>query len=223
MPEIKLRPIVFKVEPPAPYTLLYEQPVQSITDTPNHTTTLMSGHTWDTTKNFICYKMSVRITPHSSVTSWATFRAMQLYEGTGYNAIIFGRMTKNYSSGQVNDNSAFVMQMYYNDSLYGTAGTAGTEKVLDGYNDKGFISNPNTLMSDSAQTEFKFIFDKTLNKLYAYIEGKQVGVIDYSSLSIDLTTWPITNNTYEDYITSTTYNFGIQVYACDSLEAAEQC
>ena len=205
--------------PPTPGPeLLYTQAVASITDTPNQTTTLMSGHIWDTTKNFICYKMSVRITPHSAVIYYAKYRAMKLTDGTGnWNDLYFGRVCGSGLSAA--DNSAFFEPLYYNNNTYGTVGSSGTVSSVG--DDTAFISNPNTLMSDSAQTEYKFIFDKSLNKLYGYIEDKQVEVIDYSSLSIDMTTWPITNVTMDGQSTSTTYNFGIDVYACDSLAEAE--
>ena len=204
--------------PPGP-DLLYTQAVISTTDTVGQTTTLMSGHTWDTAKNFICYKMSVRLTPHSAMISDAKYRAMKLTDGTGnWNDLYFGRVCGIGLS--VADNSAFLEPLYYNNNIYGTVGSSGASSLIGG-GETVFISNPNTLMSDSDQTEFKIIFDKTLHKLYGYIEGKQVEVVDYSSLSIDMSTWPITNVYMDRQSTATTYNFGIDVYACDSLVEAE--
>lgn len=223
MSGIKLRPIVFKVTPPDPYTLLYEQAVASYTETAKYTdVTLMSAHTWDTNKNFICYKMSVCITPDSHSQQYG--RCVTI-NGGNYQDARFGRVVNTVSiSGYAPLNSAYARGLYYNDQYHETLGSDGvyalTRNPVTSVTGQTIISNPNTLMSNSSQTEFKVIFDKLSKILYIYIAGKQVVISDYSTLNIDPTTWPVTS-----YGTSSlgTYNFGIQVYACDTLEAAEQC
>lgn len=206
--------------PPAPGPeLLYTQAVASYTETTTYSDyTLMAAQTWDTNKNFICYKISVCITPNSHS---GQFGRCVLINGGNYQDARFGRIV-NSTTGYVDVNSAYASGLYYNEQTYETLGSDGVyataKNPQSGTTSNVIISNPNTLMSNSSQTEFKVIFDKLSKKLYIYIEGKQVVISDYSTLNIDPSTWPVTTRGTSS---RGTYNFGIDVYACDTLTDAE--
>ena len=213
MSGIKLRPIVFKVVPPEPYTLLYEQAVQNYT---GGDTTVMSAHTWDTNKNFICYKMSVCVKSYWNDQYDAYYRGLQV---GGTSGISFGR--------QSTFDSAYQKTSTFFHTATGTSsvGTDGQSFTADFDSPgPGYKANPDIMTStNDGVITYRIVFDKTQNKAYCYITDKQVMVVDYGSTDLLGTSISTTVGNWDYPNRDSNVDFGIQVYACDTLEAALEC
>lgn len=233
MSGIKLRPIVFKVEPPAP-VLLYEQAVQNYAGSSMNA--LMTGQTWNTNKNFICYKVSLCMKSYRQDFYYSHWRGVVIGDDpTDTDGVIrFGR--NSYFDYSYSPTSTFfcgkIGGLHGADvtAIYGTAGTDGQSFTEDIFQqsvaDTAFKANPDIQVStNDGVITYRIIFDKTLNKAYCYITDKQVMLFDYGNEDLPskgiYPTTPLGDN--QDQSMNSNVDFGIQVYACDSLEAAIQC
>lgn len=229
MSGIKLRPIVFKVTPPAP-VLLYEQAVQNYAG--SSMDALMSAHTWDTNKNFICYKVSLCMKSYRNDFYYSHWRGLVIGDGPTDNdgVIRFGR--DSYFRESYDTTSTFFCgKIGYGDSaIYGTAGSDGQSFSEDIFQQDmpvtAFKANPDIQVStNDGVITYRIIFDKTLNKAYCYITDKQVMLFEYGNEDLPskgiYPTTPLGDN--QDSSMNSNVDFGIQIYACDSLEAALEC
>jgi hypothetical protein len=219
MSGIKLRPIVFKVVPPEPYTLLYEQAVQNYTGYP---LTVMEGHTWETNKNFICYKMSVCVKSLEADGYESLYRGLQITNGnyTDSDTIRFGRSVDYQYS---NEHTSTFFYTGIGTGSVGTDGQAFTGEIVQS-SVTAYKANPDIKVStDDGPITYRIIFDKTQNKAYCYITDKQVMVIDYGTTNV--LGMPISNTIGHQMLSSRQSNvdFGIQVYGCETLEDALEC
>lgn len=218
MSGIKLRPIVFKVDPPLPYTLLYEQAVANYTASGWDTApTIWSAHTYTTDKNFICFKLNLKVNSTSTSTGGEYSRGIRFYTSDNDGRLI--GCGKQCVQGNAPAPNTLVFWQY--DAGTAQAGSA-SDTFLGDWDETTYRANPNIATTDAAT--FKIVFDKTQNKAFCYIEDKQVMVVSYGSL--DPMSWPLqTTNPGGVQAQGDPINVdcGIQVYACDTLEAAEQC
>lgn len=204
MAEIKLRPIVFKVVPPPPYVLLDEK---AVADYAQGGKVMYAPPTFTTDKDFICYKMSANRTGSDSDVILSYYNSnTRRYYGWYWHQGQDGSGDYQYVGPDQETSGQSLTQL-----------VAGADGVQRSSSSNTYEPNP---MIPSSSTEFttaKFVFQKSTRKMYFYIEDKQVAICN------DWTTsWnPLTTNITSGWIAGTT--FGIQVYACDSLEAAEQC
>jgi hypothetical protein len=197
--------------PPAPGPeLLYTQAVQNYT---GGGTTVMASHTWDTNKNFICYKMSVCVKSYFNDMYDVYYRGLQV-GGNSY--ISFGRYS-NFSSAS-NKTSTFFFTT--GTSSVGTDGQSfSADFVPQG---SSYKANPDIKVStNDGVITYRIVFDKTQNKAYCYITDKQVMVVDYGSTDVLGMSISNTIGNYDNPSMDSNVDFGIQVYACDSLADAE--
>lgn len=197
--------------PPGPTpVLLYEQAVQNYT---GYTTTVMAAHTWDTNKNFICYKMSVCVKSYWDDTYGSYYRGLQV-GGSSY--ISFGR--KSTFDRAYDKTSTFFFTT--GTSSAGTDGQSFTADFVP--QGSGYKANPDIKVStNNGVITYRIVFDKTLNKAYCYITDKQVMVVDYGSTDVLGMSISTTIGNYQYSDRDSNVDFGIQVYACDSLADAE--
>lgn len=201
MSGIKLRPIVFKVVQ-QPYVLLDEKAVESYTTS---NATMYTPPTLTTDKDFICYKMSVH--PNDGASWYGGGVTVSTYVNS-----------KNYGwywLGIADSN-----QRIYTYSNTPTALSAGTDGTASFDSDANSAYCKPTQSIPASTTEFttlKFVFQKSTRKAYFYIDGKQIAICNNWT-----TAWnPLEVNVTGQYNSMQT--FGIQVYACDTLEAALEC
>ena len=204
MSGIKLRPIVFKVVQP-PYVLLDEKAAATYDASFG---TIYTPPTFTTDKDFICYKMAV----HRNADNTTANILLSYYVSSSSNYGWFYH---------VSDDGAtqYIATIASNSYTSPTPLTAGTNGVSYNNYDSAqcYKAEPAIPSSTTEFTTVKFVFQKSNRKAYFYIDGKQIAICnDYKSA------W----NPMEIALMSGSLNdmtFGIQVYACDSLEAALEC
>lgn len=201
MSGIKLRPIVFKVVQP-PYVLLDEKAVESYT---TDSARMYTPPTFTTDKDFICYKMSVH------PTSDASYYGGAVNVSTNVNSKNYGW----YWSGIEGNNQR--IYTYSNTPTALSAGTDGTASY-DGDANQAYCRPTQSIPASTTEfTTLKFVFQISARKAYFYIDGKQIAICN---------NWTTDWNPLEANVTGqwrSMQTFGIQVYACDSLEAALEC
>lgn len=219
MSGIKLRPIVFKVEPP-PYELVKEIQTTSF----NEQFGGALGDVWTKLpvieRSFIALKYTV--TP----TSAFDFKVC----GAGiFNAISSHNQASiwsgwNGSGNKITNSTANSLGMqswlgdYKADDGYAHAGTNGN-KVLDYYSSMEYMretyieSSPVETVTTGTPFDVKVIFDISGLKVYTYINNKYIGYDQLKSIA------------YTDFYIGAIGkgSADCKVYACDTLEAAIQC
>lgn len=207
--------------PPEPYDVLLTLPVSTYTGSAFSPTTILSGRTWDTDKNFIVYKGTVLCSGAGEDWMSSYVCLQNPNSNLAQMHIMMGKFVDNYSGdyGTWSANecafTAFDYSSYYGRGYQGTteAGTDGELTRAPAYNYAlGYTAVPTIYMTDTP-INFKMIFNKSTKVIYCYFDDKYVCNIGTSRYG-DTTTWPI-------HTGCTSASFGMTVYACDSLEVAE--